>query len=316
MTKGDSALISQWDLIRAFLALERHGDYAIAAELEGIDDSTLRRRIRSLEQRMGRSLFVRTEHGWKVASDQHGLVQAALQMEDAARAFSRSQQKTSGVIRLTILDAFAIRFAPVFSEFCRKYPGIVLNVTTETHFVDLEKDQVDIAFRLARPTQSMGSLRIRKLGSVRVNAYASASYLEEVTASGLPPEQVRHRQLAMNLKFSQSDHNFRYGEIDFSDFDIQGDVVNWSDSFLLLARLCELGQGVVIMPEMLAHEYPKLRPVSQTRPGFQAELWMISRFDLRAPWQRDLAEMIASELDSIHGQNLCDEDLTASTARP
>lgn len=298
MTKDDGASISQWDLIRAFLALERQGDYAIAAELEGIDDSTLRRRIRALEHHMGRSLFVRTEHGWKVASDQHDLVQAALRMEESARTFSRTRQESSGVVRLSILDAFAIRLAPVFREFRTKHPGIVLNITTETHFVDLEKEQVDIAIRLARPMQSMASLRIRKLGSVRVNAYASRDYLERIAATGLPPARVRHQQLAMNLRFSQSDHNFRYGEIDFSDFDIQGDVATWSDSFVLLAQLCELGQGVVIMPELLAREYPTLQPVSATRPDLQAELWMISRFDLRGAWQRELAEMIASELAS------------------
>lgn len=296
MTKDDDASINQWDLIRAFLALERQGDYGIAAELEGIDDSTLRRRIRALEQHMGRSLFVRTEQGWKVAADQHDLVQAAQRMEDSARAFSRTRKENTGVIRLTILDAFAIRFATVFNEFRERYPGIVLNITTETHFVDLEKDQVDIAIRLARPVQSMGSVRIRKLGSVSVNAYASQSYLERIAACGLPPDQVRHRQLAMNLKFSQNDHNFRYGEINFSDFEVNGDVVTWSDSFLLLAQLCELGQGVVIMPEMLAREYPTLRTVSDTRPDLQAELWMISRFDLRATWQRDLADMIAAEV--------------------
>lgn len=296
MTQDDGALVNQWDLIRAFLALERHGEYAIAAEFEGIDDSTLRRRIRTLEQHMGRSLFVRTEHSWKVASDQYGLLQAALRMEEAARSFSRTRQESSGIIRLTILDVFAIRLAAVFHEFREKYPGILLNITTETHFVDLEKEQVDIAIRLARPMQSMSSLRIRKLGDVRMNAYASETYLEQLAASSLRPEMVRHHQLAMNLKFSQSDHNFLYGQIDFADFGVRGDFVTWSDSFLLLAHMCELGQGVAIMPTMLAREYPTLQPVSAERPDVQAELWMISRFDLRAPWQRDLAEMIAAEL--------------------
>ena len=49
MTQDDDSSINQWDLIRAFLALERRGDYGIASEFEGIDDSTLRRRIRTLE---------------------------------------------------------------------------------------------------------------------------------------------------------------------------------------------------------------------------------------------------------------------------
>ena len=81
-----------WDLIRAFLALDRHGDYAVAAEVERIDDSTLRRRIRTLEQRMGRALFVRTERGWKAAPDQIELVKAAQRMEEAASCFARPHQ--------------------------------------------------------------------------------------------------------------------------------------------------------------------------------------------------------------------------------
>lgn len=56
----DGTTTPPWDLIRAFLALERHGSYEVAADMEGIDDSTLRRRIRVLEQRFGRTLFVRS----------------------------------------------------------------------------------------------------------------------------------------------------------------------------------------------------------------------------------------------------------------
>ena len=139
MTQNNDAAVTQWDLIRAFLALERHGEYAVAAEMEGIDDSTLRRRIRTLEQHMGRTLFVRGVRGWCAASDQHELVQAALKMEEASHAFSRIRQQGAGVIRISVLDAFAQRFSQVFGLFREKYPCLVLNITTETHFVDLEK---------------------------------------------------------------------------------------------------------------------------------------------------------------------------------
>ena len=296
MTQIDETAVTQWDLIRAFLALERHGDYAIASEMEGIDDSTLRRRIRTLEQHMGRALFVRVGRGWKAASDQHELIQAALRMEEAARTFSRMRQEGSGVIRITVLDAFAQRFAGVFGEFRQKYPRLMLNITTETHFVDLEKDQVDIAIRLARPLHAVNSLRIRKLGDVRVNAYASRAYLQQLAASGERPEAAALRQLAMNLRFSHGDHNFAYGDLDAEDFGLHGEVVTWSDSFLVLARMCELGHGVAIMPAMLARDYEALQPICPDRPDARAELWMISRFDLRAAWQRDLADMLQADL--------------------
>lgn len=295
MTQNDEPAVT-WDLIRAFLALERHGDYAIASEMEGIDDSTLRRRIRTLEQQMGRTLFVRVGRGWKAASDQHELIQAALRMEEASRAFSRTRQEGSGVIRITVLDAFAQRFAGVFGEFQRKYPRLMLNVTTETHFVDLERDQVDIAIRLARPLHAVHSLRIRKLGDVRVDAYASRAYLKQLADVGERPQTASLRQLAMNLRFSHGDHNFAYADIDAEAFGLHGEVVTWSDSFLVLARMCALGHGVAIMPAMLASDYETLQPVCPDRSGAQAELWMISRFNLLAAWQRDLAEMLQDDL--------------------
>ena len=287
-----------WDLIRAFLALDRHGDYAVAAEMERIDDSTLRRRIRTLEQRMGRALFVRTERGWKAAPDQIELVRAAQRMEEAARCFARPHQEETGVISITMLDAFADLFSDVFGEFQRKYPRIILNITTESHFVDLEQEQVDIAIRLARPLRNGGSLRIRKIGDLKIDAYASQAYLARQAELGLHPASARHRLLAMNLRFSYSDHNFAYGELRWDDLGLQGDVAVWADSMLMLARMCEQGQGVAIMPAIMAGHYRDLRPVRLEHIGTVGELWMISRFDLRAPWQRDLADMLHASLSA------------------
>lgn len=288
-----------WDLIRAFLALDRHGDYAVAAEMERIDDSTLRRRIRTLEQRMGRALFVRTERGWKAAPDQIGLVKAAQRMEEAASCFARPHQEETGVISITLLDAFADLFSEVFGEFQRKYPRIILNITTESHFVDLEQEQVDIAIRLARPLRNGGSLRIRKIGDLKIDAYASLAYLARLAERGLHPASAPHRLLAMNLRFSFSDHNFAYGELTWDELGLRGDVAAWADSMLMLARMCEQGQGVALMPAIMAGNYRDLRPVRPDHAGTVGELWMISRFDLRAPWQRDLADMLRAALGAL-----------------
>ena len=285
-----------WDLIRAFLALDRHGDYAVAAEVERIDDSTLRRRIRTLEQRMGRALVVRTERGWKAAPDQIGLVKAAQRMEEAASCFARPHQEETGVISITLLDAFADLFSDVFGEFQRKHPRIILNITTESHFVDLEQEQVDIAIRFARPLRNGSSLRIRKIGDLKINAYASQAYLARQAELGLHPASARHRLLAMNLPFSYSDHNFPYGALTWDDLGLQGDVAVSSGSMLMLARMCEQGQGVAIIPAIMAGNYRDLCPVGPDQAGTVGELWMISRFDLRAPWQRDLADMLHSSL--------------------
>ena len=286
-----------WDLVRTFLALERHRDYAVAAEMEGMDHSTLRRRIQALEQHLGRTVFIRTKRGWEVSSDLQELVDAARDMAEAAKRFSLAVQDDAGVIRISLLDAFAHRFANAFTSFQERHPRLVLNITTETHFVDLKQDQVDIAIRLARPVQGNSSLKIKKIGDVPINVYASKSYLESrADARAVCPAE--HHFLGMNLGFSHSDHMFTYGSLDRAEFGLSGKVIAWSDSFSMLARLCENGLGIAIMPTVMAMDYPGLQKVDPLQADVATELWMISRFDLRAPWQLDLANLLQQELNS------------------
>ncbi len=280
-----------WDLIRAFLALERHGSYEVAAEMEGVDDSTLRRRIRQLEQHMGRVLFVRGENGWRTSADLHALLVAAQRMEEAARSFCQNHQAGVGTIRISMMDVLAQRFAPVLATMRQKYPQLIFNVTTETHFVNLEQEQVDIALRLARPERNSNTLRVRKLGDVAIGAYASRDYLGKVSAS----THGGHQLLEINRQFFHHDHDFVYARLDWEHFGLSGHIHVRSDSFALLVRLCELGQGLVLLPRFLAAEHPQL--LAYPADVFvEAQLWLVSRFDMQALWQRDLANMLQAEL--------------------
>jgi DNA-binding transcriptional LysR family regulator len=190
-----------------------------------------------------------------------------------------------------MMDAFAQRLAPVFTALNEKYPRLVFTITTEAHFVNLEQDQVDIAVRLARPERTSNALRVRKLGNVAVGAYASRAYLESAGARGA----AGHPLLAMNLQFFHQDHDFIYAQLDWSRFGLSGQVRLQSDSFGPLARLCALGQGLALLPKFLAAEYPEL--VAYPPDVFMdTQLWLVSRFDMHAAWQRDLADMLQAEL--------------------
>lgn len=279
-----------WELIRTFLALERYGEYSLAAEMEGLDDSTLRRRIQTLEQHVGRAIFIRTEKGWQVSPDLQNLIKAARDMENAAEQFARSNLEEEGVIRISLMDAFAHRFAHVFGKFQDDYPGLTLNLTTETHFVDLQHEQVDIAIRLARPIQANSAVHITKIGDVPINAYASAQYLRRC------PDPDFHRLLGMDVGFCHGDHTFTYGALDCKEFGLDGRVVAWFDSFSLLAHMCKIGLGVAILPTVMALEYPELEKVDPSHADVATELWMVSRFNLRAVWQQELAAMLRQEL--------------------
>src|SRR5690606_37041072 len=133
--------------------------------------------------------------------------------------------------RISVMDIFAQRFSGAFAALCEKHPRLVLNVTTETHFVNLEQDQVDIAVRLARPERNCDTLRVRKLGKVPVGAYASQSYLDRDHGKARSPDYHEHSLLAMNLQFFHQDHSFIYANLDWAKFGISGQVRIQSDGF-------------------------------------------------------------------------------------
>lgn len=288
--------VPAWDLIRAFLLLSRYGDYQAAAEIERVDDSTLRRRIRALELHFGRTLFVRNEGRWAVAPDLEGLLHSALRMHEAARSFTKDPHESGGIVRISTLDLFAQRFSQVFVALCDRHPRIQLNITTESYFVNLEQEQIDIAIRLALPVRDSGTLKIRKIGDIHVNAFASPEYLNQRDGEARNPNFSDHRLLTMNTQFSHIDHEFPYADLDSEMLGIRGHPVASADSFQVLRQLCELGLGVAILPTRYAGESSALEIVHRDRPNVVTELWLVSRFDLRAGWQRDLAAMLQSDL--------------------
>jgi DNA-binding transcriptional LysR family regulator len=284
-----------WDLIQAFLALERYGRYELASDKANIDDSTLRRRINLLEKRFGRQLFVRSEGGWKVSSDLHQLVAAALRMEEAAGVFSQDHETGVGAVRISVLDAFAERLSPIFWELQQKYPAIILDVTCETHFVNLQQEKVDIAIRLARPMRNNNSLRIRKIGDVPVNVYASRDYIERLNGRAEDSEFSGHQLLTMG-RFPHEDHSVPYSDIAWSDVGVSGRICARVDSLILLQKMCELGQGVALLPAKFARSNPNLMLIRQDSQPIKTELWLVTRLDMRAAWQRELADMLKAEL--------------------
>lgn len=92
-----------------------------------IDDSTLRRRIRQLEQQLGRTLIRPQRH--RLAgkpADLHALVDAAQRMEEAARCFSRDPQAGAGVShsREHVDGRVRPAFWPSVSRTARKIPTV------------------------------------------------------------------------------------------------------------------------------------------------------------------------------------------------
>lgn len=265
--------MQSWDLIRAFLALHKAGTFEGAAHLLSVDHSTLRRRIQILEQDSGARLFTRQDGRYAIVPAMRPLIETALRMEAASRAFFEGAAGSEdGAVRVTMLDMMAGWLAPDLAAFRRLHPNIQLDISTEHHFVDLERDMVDVAIRLARPTR--GSSRLRKLGEVRFGVYAAPAYLASRTDA-----EAEHDLLSLSVHFLHSDHDFLVGETAWMLERLPpGRIVCGADSYLNLQQLCEAGMGLALLPEILGEASEGLVRLSPG-PAATGDLWLVVHRD-------------------------------------
>ena len=267
--------MQSWDLIRAFLALHKAGTFEGAAQLLNVDHSTLRRRIQTLEQDSGARLFTRQDGRYTIVPTMRPLIEMAMRMEASSRSFFEGAAcSDEGAVRVTMLDMMAGWLAPDLAEFRRLYPNIQLDISTEHHFVDLERDMVDVAIRLARPTR--GSSRLRKLGEVGFGVYAAPAYL---ASRGGGPQDAAHDLLSLSVHFMHSDHDFLVGETAWMLERLPpGRIVCGTDSYLTLRQLCEAGMGLALLPEILGDHSDRLVRLS-TGPAATGDLWLVVHRD-------------------------------------
>jgi DNA-binding transcriptional LysR family regulator len=266
-----------WDLIRAFLALHRAGTFEGAAKSLAVDHSTLRRRIQVLEQRMGVPLFARNDGKYLVLPSVRPLLESALRMEAASRLFFEGAGGSlAGTVRVTMIDVVASWLAPDLARFRQLHPEIKLDITTEHHFVDLERELVDVAIRMARPKR--GNARMRRLGEIRYAVYGTPSYLARHEAAG----EAGHDLLTLAVHFTHQDHEFLESEPDWMlQYLPPGRAVCGTDSYLQLRRYCEAGMGLTLLPDILGDESECLVRLGGG-PAAVCDLWLMVHSDTGA----------------------------------
>ena len=169
-----------WDDARCFLAVQRTRSLSEAGRRLGINQSTVGRRLRALEEALGAVLFVRTPDGYALAPAGERLVPHAERIEDAALAFEREasgrQSALTGTVRVTGPDAFSAHvLAPLLCELQARTPGIDVELVAENRTLSITKREADIAVRTFRPREpALVTRRLCDLGSM---LYASKDYL-------------------------------------------------------------------------------------------------------------------------------------------
>src|SRR6185437_4776459 len=171
-----------WNDLRHFLAVARHGSTIQAAKALGVNQSTVQRRITALERQLGRALFERRVDGYRLTRLGEELRPIAERVEVDVTDFGRhavsSRTELVGTIRVTCPETAGYRMikSPLLDLFHARYPGLRVELVMVDRILDLAKGEADIAFRTAMPQDN--ALIARRVAEVPWAVFASRSYIE------------------------------------------------------------------------------------------------------------------------------------------
>ena len=184
-----------WELYRTFLAVLTEGSLSGAARALGITQPTAGRHVAALEAAFGQTLFTRSQTGLLPTDAALALRGYAAALHSTAAALERAAAShgpgVAGVVRVSASDVIGVEvLPPVIAALRKAYPELVVELVTTNRLQDVLKREVDIAVRMAQPSQD--ALIARRIGDVELGLYARA---DDVERYGMPrslAELTRH----------------------------------------------------------------------------------------------------------------------------
>src|ERR1700747_1565662 len=170
-----------WDDLRYFLAVARHGSTIAAAKALDLSQSTVHRRLADLEKRIGRNIVVRHATGYRLTEVGMALRPWAEQVERAVDSLERylvaADDTPTGSIRVTCSESIGYRFTQslLVETFQNRHPGLRGELIMSDRFLDISKGEADVAIRAGIPNEE--TLVGRKIADVPWAFYCSRAYL-------------------------------------------------------------------------------------------------------------------------------------------
>lgn len=184
--------LDRWDDVRVFLAALETGSFTRAARVLGTDQSTVSRRIASLELEVGAPLFERTprgpvptEVGARLRDGAKRVEAEVLRFADLAR---EGDAEPRGLVRVATIESIAIHFLVprVLPELARTNPEIEIALPTGIAALDLANQEADVALRFFRSAR--GDLVGRRLARLPVAVLARRTLAKSLR--GRPPSAL------------------------------------------------------------------------------------------------------------------------------
>src|SRR5262245_55109584 len=136
-----------WNDLRYFLAVARHGSTIAAGRALKSNQSTVQRRVAALERRLGQRLVKRHPTGYRLTDVGREMLVHAERVEQAVLAFERqldvAEREVVGVVRVTCPEPLVYRLTQsgLLERFQARHPGLRVEFVMSDKYLDLSKGE-------------------------------------------------------------------------------------------------------------------------------------------------------------------------------
>lgn len=267
-----------WDDLQLVGAIAEQGNLSRAAAAVGLNHSSVYRRLKKIEARVGVRLFDRTRT--RCLPTAAGAEAAAVAAECAQRIENLQLQiagrdtRLSGVIRITSTDSLLMYgLMPALRGFRERHPDVQIELLAASSQYSLTRREADVAIRptpappphlVGRPIRELQFRVYGHQGQWPGTAYADAKALR--AANWVAPDD----SLA-----AWAGHAWVREQVPASQ------IVMQVNSVALLHHAVASGIGLGVLPAHMVVNDGALRPLSKPLEALASSVWVLTHPELR-----------------------------------
>ena len=284
----------EWSDIRILLAVARSGSTLGAARALGINQTTVSRRVQSLEHALGLPLFDRDTRGYALTPNGKALIDLADEMANTAQRIANRavalKRGSNGCIRISIpTDIHGFWLSPVITAYKQGHSDVTFQIDDTSRRADLTGGEADMAIRGADEIDDE-TLIARKLGDAVWAVYCSKTY---ISARGCPRSG---KELAGHPVAFYSDRMVSNVAL-FRRFKTLIDpcaITQTFNSTTTLSQAVEAGEAIGLIPRVTGQARPELVECF-SQPDFRSPVWLVaSRDSYQVPLIRGFMKFIGN----------------------
>lgn len=256
---------AEWNDLDLFFHVATQGGLTGAAIVTGVSAPTIGRRMLGLERQLGRTLFIRSPQGYRLAHDGTVLLDHVRVMRRAADSILDWQRDAFALPIVSIAgDAWIAGFLADHAQSIRGADDAFRICCKSAHTgLDLTFREADVAILASRPDH--GNFAVRPSVAMRYGVYGAAAMTVEAA----------ERWISLGTESAASSADrwvFEHHE---------NKIMTWTSSPDLLQRLIRKGHGLGVLPLFIGDADPALARRGEPIAELDHPLFIVANDDDR-----------------------------------